>query len=189
MSAYPDTAVSASRLPRLRPLVWLGLFVALMVQVCAQNTPVDGARGTLTGTVGDAGTGNLLEGARVEVPALRLSVLTDHTGRFQFSAVPAGEHEVVASYVGLDAVKRKVIVEAGRSAPANFDLNTAVYKLDKFVVAGPREGGAAAITAQRNAENVKNVVAMDSYGNMPNMSAGELAIRLPGVAAGLDDRG
>ena len=189
MSAYPVTAVSASRLPRLRPLVWLGLFVALMVEVCAQTASADAVRGTLTGTVSNAGTGNLLEGARVEVPALRLSVLTDHTGRFQFSAVPAGEHEVVASYVGLDAVKRKVTVEAGRSAPANFDLNTAVYKLDKFVVAGPREGAAAAITAQRNAENVKNVVAMDSYGNMPNMSAGELAIRLPGVAAGLDDEG
>jgi TonB-dependent receptor len=42
---------------------------------------------------------------------------------------------------------------------------------------------------QRNADNVKNVVAMDSFGNLPNLSAGELAIRLPGVAGQLDDEG
>src|SRR5690606_5830490 len=35
----------------------------------------------------------------------------------------------------------------------------------------------------------KNVVALDAYGNLPNMSAGELAIRLPGVAGQLDDEG
>ena len=33
---------------------------------------------------------------------------------------------------------------------------------------------------------MKNVVAMDSYGNLPNMSASELAILLPGVTASLN---
>jgi TonB-dependent receptor len=30
---------------------------------------------------------------------------------------------------------------------------------------------------------------MDSFGNLPNMSAGELAVRLPGIAGNLDDEG
>ena len=55
--------------------------------------------------------------------------------------------------------------------------------------AGFYQRDAAAITAQRNADNVKNVVAMDSFGNLPNMSAGEVVMRLPGVAGNPTEEG
>jgi outer membrane receptor protein involved in Fe transport len=44
---------------------------------------------------------------------------------------------------------------------------------------------------RRNAarKTIKNVVALDAFGNLPNMSAGELAVRLPGVASQFDDEG
>jgi iron complex outermembrane receptor protein len=145
--------------------------------------------GSLTGTVNNTATGNLLEGARVEVPALGLSVLTDITGRYVLPAVPAGTHELIVSYIGLDPFKERVTVAAGQRAVKNVDLTTGIYKLQAFKVSGDREGAAAAITAQRNADNVKNIVAMDSFGNLPNRSPGEVAIRLPGVAGNLDAEG
>ncbi|MBI4624629.1 MAG: TonB-dependent receptor plug domain-containing protein, partial [Verrucomicrobia bacterium] len=129
------------------------------------------------------------EGARIEVPRLGLSELTDHAGRFVLSAVPAGAHEIVVSYLGLDTVRSLVTVAPGQSAVRDFDLTTGIYKLDAFKVVGEREGDAAAITAQRNALNVKNVVAMDSFGNLPNMSAGEVIMRLPGVAGSPTEEG
>ncbi len=145
--------------------------------------------GKLTGTVSNAATGNLLPGARIEIAALGLAAVADQTGRFALEGVPAGEHEVTASYTGLDAGRQVVRVGAGAVVPVTFALTSAVYKLDRFIAFGAREGSAAAITEQRVAENFKNVVAMDSFGNLPNMSAGEVAIRLPGVAAALDDEG
>jgi iron complex outermembrane recepter protein len=147
------------------------------------------ASGEISGNVSNAGTGNLLEGARIELPQLGLTTLTDNTGRFVLAGVPAGTHEVVASYIGLDPVKAQVTVTAGQRAARNFDLTTGIYKLDEFKVTGEREGNAAAITAQRNAPNVKNVVAIDAYGNLPNMNASELAVLLPGVAGELSDEG
>ena len=147
------------------------------------------ASGVITGSVSNIGTGNLLEGAKVEVPKLGVSILTDNTGRFVISNVPAGEYELVATYLGLDAATNPVMVVDGQRAVRDFKLTASVYQLQEFRVTGEREGGAAAITAQRNATNVKNVVAMDSFGNLPNMSAGELAVRLPGVAGNLDDEG
>ena len=54
-------------------------------------------------------------------------------------------------------------------------------------MAAEREGHALAVTGQRNAENIKNVTAVDSWGNMPNMSIGELAMRMPGVSWTTDD--
>ena len=147
------------------------------------------ADGVVTGSVNNAGTGNLLEGAKVEIPALGLVTLADNTGRYVLTGVPAGTHEMVASYLGLDASRSSVVIAAGQRAVRDFDLTSGIYKLQEFKVTGEREGSAAAITAQRNADNVKNVVAMDTFGNLPNMSAGELAIRLPGVAGALDDEG
>src|SRR5690606_28411899 len=148
----------------------------------AATAPVAGTRGVLSGNVSNAGTGNLLEGALVELPGVGASTFTDNTGRYVLSNVPSGTHEVVVAYTGLDAVRTSVTVEAGQRLTRNFDLTSGIYKLDAFQVTGEREGNAAAITAQRNAPNVKNIVAIDAFGNLPNMNASELAVLLPGVA-------
>jgi hypothetical protein len=70
--------------------------------------------GTLTGTVSNTATGNLLEGAKVEIPSLGRSTLVDHTGSYLLTDVPAGTHELVVSYIGLDTVRRTVSVAASR---------------------------------------------------------------------------
>ena len=142
--------------------------------------------GTVSGVVSNAATGDLLTGVRVSLTDLGLTVLTDNTGRYTFTSVPPGTHALTAAYTGLDPLRHDVTVAAGTRVTRDFELTAGVYKLEAFTVAGEREGGAAAITAQRNAPNTKNVVAMDSYGNLPNMSASELAIMLPGVTAALN---
>ncbi len=170
------------------PIRQLALLCSLAFSLVAAVPPATDT-GTITGNVSNTATGNLLEGARLEIPALGLSALTDQTGRFVLTGIPAGTHELVASYIGLDAMRSQVTVAAGQRAVQNFDLTTAIYRLDEFKVVGEREGDASAITAQRNAENVKNIVATDSFGNLPNMNAGEVAIRLPGIYGELDAGG
>ncbi|MBI4623369.1 MAG: TonB-dependent receptor, partial [Verrucomicrobia bacterium] len=185
----PATTSCSSLLSARRLALSFAFQLALILAGSVSSSSAAEAGGILTGSVNNSATGNLLQGARVEIPALGLSTLTDQTGRYVLSGVPAGSHQVVASYIGLDATRAQVSVTAGQRAVRDFDLTTQIYVLQGFTVTGEREGGAAAITAQRNADNVKNVVAMDSFGNLPNMSAGELAIRLPGVAGNLDDEG
>ncbi len=147
------------------------------------------AAGVLGGNVSNTATGNMLEGARIEIPALGLSAFTDNTGRYVLTNVPAGTHQVVVTYIGLDASRTTLTVVDGQRAERDFELTTGIYKLEAFKVTGEREGAAAAITEKRNADNVKDVVAMDSFGNLPNMSAGEVVMRLPGVAGSPTDEG
>jgi TonB-dependent receptor len=165
---------------------WCALVI---VSVSLQAQTADPATGAISGNVSNAATGNLLEGARAEIPSLGLAALTDNTGRFVLTGVPPGAHEVVVSYIGLDAVRRQVTIMGGQRMTQDFELTTGIYKLDQFKVVGEREGDAAAITAHRNAENLKNVAATDSFGNLPNMNAGEVAIRLPGIYGELDAGG
>jgi len=174
---------------RPRTLFPLSALVAVVLALLAPSVARAAAAGSgvIAGAVSNTATGNLLEGARVSVPALGVEVLTDVTGLYVLSNLPAGSHELVVSYIGLDPVRASVVVAAGQRASRNFDLTTGIYKMQEFRVTGEREGGAAAITAQRNADNVKNIVAMDSYGNLPNMNVAEVAIRLPGVAGNFGD--
>ncbi len=183
MSRRPLFLSNPSPQPMNTTFSRLVLAVAFLLASLAAAEPT----AALSGNVSNSATGNLLEGARVALPQLGLTALTDETGRYVFSAVPSGSHEIVVTYLGLDAVRATVALSAGQRAVRDFDLTTGIYQLDVFKVAGEREGGAAAITAQRNADNVKNIVAMDTYGNLPNMNAGEVAIRLPGVAGNFSD--
>lgn len=145
--------------------------------------------GSVTGTVNNSATGRLLDGARIEIKTLGRSELTDADGRFILRDLPPGEHVLTVSYVGLDSVIESVRVEAGATNTLRVDMTSGVYRLDAFRVTGEREGTAAAITAQRYADNVKNITSIDAYGLMPNMGGGELAMRLPGAAGSVDDDG
>ena len=63
----------------------------------------------------------------------------------------------VGSLYGALKANSPLVVTAGQRAVNDFDLTTGIYQLQAFKVTGEREGDAAAITAQRNADNVKNI--------------------------------
>jgi TonB-dependent receptor len=129
----------------------------------------------------------MLQGAVVRVPALKREEITDNAGSFLLTNVPAGEVQLVISYTGFNDERRTVTVQPGTTAKVELELQpTPTITMEAFTVAAEREGHALAVTEQRNAENVKTVAAIDSWGNMPNMSVGELAMRLPGMTFQLD---
>lgn len=183
MGVRPQSLLTARR---IRSFAFVLGWILLAVEPAegaraAENNPPSGL-GMITGSVSNIATRNLLEGARVELPAIGIRTLTDNAGRYVLTGVPAGTHEIAVSYIGLNTQKKQVSVSAAQRTVSDFDLTSDIYMLQEFKVTGEPEGDALAITAQRNANNVKNVVAMDSFGNLPNMSAGEVVMRLPGIA-------
>jgi iron complex outermembrane recepter protein len=110
-----------------------------------------------------------------------LSALTSATGEFVFPRVAPGAYTLAASYTGLDVKTARVTLGAGARVEQELALTASIYRLDKFVVAGEREGQAAAITAQRNADNVKTVMASDAFGNVADLNIGNFLMRMPGV--------
>jgi iron complex outermembrane recepter protein len=157
-------------------LLALAAFGACIACLNAADTTV----GVVSGIVTNKATGNGLIGARVEIPTLNVSALVDDTGRYLLN-VPPGTHELVVSYTGLDTQQGTVTVVVGQPVVRNFEMSSLVLVLDAFKVAAEKEGLSAALTQQRNADNLKNVASMDALRDLPNMNATELAIRLPGV--------
>jgi TonB-dependent receptor len=133
----------------------------------------------LTGIVTNAATGRTLEGARVILQGTGREVLTDRDGTFRLSEVPEGPARITVFYTGLDAAEISVPVTAGTNR-RDVALTSGIYKLEKFVVAGEREGNAQAITIQRNSTGVKTVVSTDAFGSL-GANPADLLARLPGV--------
>jgi hypothetical protein len=139
------------------------------------------ATGSLSGFVFSKATRNALQGAVNSLPKLNRTTLTDDSGRFLLPQVPAGAVELTVSYEGFTTAQRTVAVPFGGTATIEIEMNTdEVITMDPFTVATVREGQALAITQERNAPNVKNVTALDEWGNLPTLSIAELVTRLPG---------
>jgi len=162
---------------------WLacGLAPAGLLSAAVSTTSSTGTA-TLSGRVQNVATGAYLEGAVVTLEPTRQTALTSRDGAFLFQAVPSGEYRVSVSYTGLDAQAVTVRLAPGESVTREFGLTSEVYAMEAFTVAGEREGNALAITQQRNAPNVKNVISSDAFGNIADQNLGNLLMRLPGIA-------
>jgi len=136
--------------------------------------------GTVTGTVANRATGDLLPGATLTVDGTTVSGTSERGGTYTLT-VPAGTHTLVVSYAGLDTAKLPVLVTAGQTTVRNVELTSTVYQMEKFSVSGVREGSALAIQTQRQSDNPKWVAATDTFGN-PAANPGELIQRLPGIS-------
>ncbi len=166
----------------MRHFVRLGIAGAILALAIELSAQTPSPKGNIAGVVSNTSTGKFLEGATVAIRELSRTEVTDATGRYRFVDLPPGEYTVVVFYTGLEESRGTATVAAGTATTLNFELNSAVYRLDAFVVAGEREGNAASITRQRTADSVKHVVALDAFGNLANDNAGELLLRLPGIA-------
>ena len=178
-------------------ILWLRvLLVATLVPVgaSAQGT------GILEGRVFNAATNSALANARVSVTGLEREVLTDESGAYRITGVGAGEHTVNVAYLGMQSQTAVVTVAAETVVQRDFELrfpgagrtsatDETTVVLEEFNVVTNSEMSAQAIAMneQRNSANIKNVVAMDEYGDRGDENVGEFLRFLPGVA--LNDSG
>jgi iron complex outermembrane receptor protein len=166
------------------------VFLAAVLAAAVRAQP---ATGVIEGRVYNAATGTALVNARVSLEGTARSMITDETGTYRFAGVPAGETRVAVSYIGMAPQAATVRVPAGGTAQREFELVLAgaaptaaadVVKLDTFTVIADREMSAQAISMneQRTAPNIKNVVAIDEFGDRGNENIGEFLLFLPGVS-------
>jgi len=148
-------------------------------QTSAPTSQHEENSGSVSGRISNRGTGAYLEGAMVKVAGTAITAVTERDGSYSLTVAP-GKHTLVASYTGLDTQEAPVSVEAGATVTRDFDLTSEIYQLAKVVVAGEREGNALALTRQRLAANVKNVVSADAFGSLAGNPA-DLLEHIPGI--------
>lgn len=167
--------------------------LALLFFIAAHlHAQAPAASGFVEGRVFNAATGNALVNARVTIEGSSQSAITDEGGNFRLPAA-AGSATVRVNYLGMEPQTATVNVPAGGSVAREFELRLEgsrapapgeTIQLSAFTVAADREMSAQAIAMneQRLAPNIKNVVAIDEFGDRGAENIGEFLLFLPGVS-------
>ena len=170
----------------------LGAATAVPAQTSTAHAADGSPIGAIEGRVFSASSDNYLERVRVTVENSTLETLTDADGIYRLPAVPAGPARLKFFYTGFPPRTESVTVTAAQTTQFNVTLGAdtppdprgGVVRLDAFTVSTSKEmsGSAIAINEQRYAPNLKNVVATDELGFVPEGNVAEFIKFMPGVS-------
>lgn len=167
----------------------LGLAIAVPAALGAERD-----LGVVEGRVFNVATGQALVNARVSLKEGARETITDESGAYRFADVPAGAIRLDVSYLGMEHQTTTVNVPAGGSVQREFELRLSgtapadasgeIVKLGAISVVAEREMSAQAIAMneQRHAPNIKNVVAIDEFGDRGTENIGDFLRFIPGVS-------
>jgi len=143
--------------------------------------------GTIIGRVVD-NRGSPLPGAALVVTGTGRTAVTDATGFFRISQVPAGSQTLEISYLGFEPQTEEVEVQARAIIRRDIVfVGASRIQEEVTVVAEPfREGQAKALNQQKNALNIVDVVSSDFIGSFPDSNSAEATQRLPGITVTRD---
>lgn len=168
---------------------WLFLVVASLAVLFSPtwSGAAEAETGSLTGQIQNAATGSYLEGAVVAVEGTTRTTVTDREGRYFLNGLPSGPATLVVSFSGLDT--QRIPIAIGRDGPTVRDvaLTAEIYRLDKFTVAGEREGTARSEAMRRQAPNVVNIISADTFGNRADANIANLLENVAGISAVYND--
>jgi TonB-linked SusC/RagA family outer membrane protein len=111
--------------------------VVLVVALSPLQTGQAQETGTIAGAVTVTETGTALSGATINIPGTALEATTGTDGRYTIANVPPGTYRVRARLIGYaTAVDTGVVVTAGETASAHFQLQAQAILLDAVVAIG-----------------------------------------------------
>jgi len=174
-----------SHVLRLVSLVVLVLwFCGFAPRISAQTRGATGGTaqaGSISGTLMDP-AGAVLRGAQVSIPAKDMIVSTDEQGRFFFSGLPPGDYEISVSYIGFQKLTKTVTVNAGGSTDASLQLQVASNKQTVLVTAASASAEVEAVNEERAADNIVQVMPVQTIESLPSSNLGNAIGRLPSVS-------
>lgn len=105
-----------------------------------------GQSGSISGTVTDAQSGNVLPGANVVIKELQRGSPVNSQGKYKISNVPAGSYTLTVSFIGYNKTTKTVKVASGEQSKVNFALQQGVNLGEVVVTALGQEQSEAKIS-------------------------------------------
>lgn len=124
--------------------------------------------------------------ANVIIESLNKGAVSDADGKFLIVDVPSGSQTVKVMYLGYSDVEKVVTVEDGETVSVTITLESKALELQDVIINGYNSGQAKALNAQKNKQNITNVVSTDQIGKFPDANIGDAVKRIPGITMQVD---
>ena len=141
--------------------------------------------GDIKGTVSDKGSGDFLPGANVFLEGTNYGTSSDRAGNYSINGVSDGDYTLIVTYVGYSDYSNSVSVGPD-AVTHNAQISVSYIAMDAVNVNGLAQGQSKALSQQRSAGNIKNVVSSDMIERFPDQNVADAIQRLPGVALETD---
>jgi len=138
--------------------------------------------GIIVGSVFDSRTGDALPGANVRIEGTSKGTATDASGQFILRGVSEGDHILVVSYLGYKTKRVNVEIEDDEETELEIELEDNFVEMEGILVRGTREGQVRALSRQKDAANIKNVIDAELIATFPDPNVGESLKRVPGIS-------
>jgi TonB-dependent receptor len=161
--------------------LWASL-LALCVLICglAATAAAQDQSGSISGTLTDP-AGAVLRGAEVRIPANGMNTATDQQGRFFFSGLRAGNYTLSITYIGFEKMTKTVSVASGPSTTLNVQLQVASNNQTVLVTAETASAQVEAVNEERTADNILQVMPVQTITSLPSSNLGDAIGRMPSV--------
>ncbi len=161
--------------------VLLSLLILLSagLQVLANVNVNELKHGIIKGRILDT-SNQTLPGATIYIDSLHTGVVSDINGFYTLTNIAPGTYKVKVSYVGYSPVEMTITVPEGKTVESDVMLNDGV-KLREVVVGGAFNGQRRALSSQKNAMGIVNVVSADQVGKFPDSNIGDALKRISGI--------
>ncbi|UCF63844.1 MAG: carboxypeptidase-like regulatory domain-containing protein, partial [bacterium] len=164
--------------------VWFSSGVLILIFLISISPSVEAqANGEIAGRVFDAATDDYLPGANIMLEGTTYGASSDRDGLFRILNVPPGTYTLVTSYIGYESFTVEVTLPEGtKRIIQDIPLNLGYVTGEEVVVTGERQGQAKALSIQKTAPNIKNVVAQEQMQRFPDLNTAEVIQRLPAIS-------
>jgi TonB-dependent receptor len=165
-----------------------GYNVGVLIQpphraILTNDETIDRETGSITGSVTDRSTGEVLVGANVVLQGTTYGSASDNEGMYTIRRIPAGRYILVASYLGYQrADQLEVTVRGGQELRLDIQLEWEGVQLDEVTITAQARGQIDAINRQLRSRGITNIVSADRIRELPDVNAAESIGRLPGVS-------
>lgn len=137
--------------------------------------------GSISGLLTDP-AGSVLTGAQIVLTSNNFLVRSDQQGRFFISGLAPGNYTLSISYVGFKTLTKSVTVTAGQITEFVATLDVASKEQSVLVTAETASAEVEAVNEERAADNIIQVMPVETITSLPSSNLGNAIGRLPSVA-------
>lgn len=152
------------------------LFTILLVWLMA--SAAFGQDAIISGIITDEQTGEPLPGATIQVENTTIGTVTNVHGEYSLRIPSSTATNIVVRYLGF---QDKVMEVSPSQSKVNISLSELNVDLKEVTIYGNLQGQQKALNQQKNAANIKNIIAADQIGRFPDPNVAEAIQRVPGA--------